>query len=103
MNFHSSELEVQSKSFPRSNVHRETQINWRTKMTNLDIKVVTVPKEIYYHEVAYVRALEALANVANEFVTDLCQHEGAEGFSESTREIETRYDAAVAEVRWTKP
>lgn len=31
-----------------------------------DLKIVAVPRELYYHEVDYVRRLEAIANAARE-------------------------------------
>lgn len=49
-------------------------------MSTNDIKAVVVLKELYYHEVAYVRALEELANATGELLNDLPDFT-AEGFA----------------------
>jgi hypothetical protein len=35
-------------------------------MTDDELKIVTVPRELYYHEIAYVRALEQKAKERDE-------------------------------------
>ena len=57
----------------------------------MSVQAVVVPKSLYYNENAYVRRLEALLAAADELIADMSQHEGAEGFSNSTRELETKY------------
>lgn len=57
----------------------------------MSIEAVVVPRDLYYHEVAYVRRLEALALAADALIRDMQQHEGAEGFSDSTRTLEKAY------------
>lgn len=62
-----------------------------------DLEVVVVPKNLYYHEVAYVRRLEALVIAADKLINDMAGHEGAEGFSESTKKLETEYNTLYLE------
>lgn len=62
-----------------------------------DIEAVVVPKDLYYHEVAYVRRLEALQLKADELISDLLGHEGAEGWSESTNVLIQEYANLLAE------
>lgn len=62
-----------------------------------DVRAVVVPKDLFYHEVAYVRRLEALVLKGQELINDMAQHEGAEGFSVSTRELEADYNKLAQE------
>jgi hypothetical protein len=57
-----------------------------------DVRAVVVPRDLYYHEIAYVRRLEALYKAASDLIADMAQHEGAEGFSDSTRVLEAEYE-----------
>ena len=56
-----------------------------------------MPRDLYYHEAAYVRRLEALVLKGAEYIANLESHEGAEGFSESTRVLEADYNKLVQE------
>lgn len=57
-----------------------------------DLQAVVVPKDLYYQEYAYVRRLEALVLKAEELINNMAGHEGAEGFSVSTRALEREWD-----------
>ena len=55
------------------------------------------------HLVKFVRAVEAHAGTdltfANALITELCEHEGAEGFSDSTNKLLEEWDLRMKKVK----